>query len=87
MAISIPLGSAQQLTELFSYPNNPDGAELLPETIKHWVDQMLCRDGFGGAGATSRIRVVGDHFTLELDGPEAVGQYASRRLSSMDWRH
>ena len=75
---SIPLGPAESLVELFSYPNMPGSTEVLPETISHWFNQTIVRDGFGAKGATASVRVIGGQYTLELDGPAELEAYTSR---------
>src|SRR5436190_24364465 len=85
-ACSIPLGSVDRLARLYSYPNLPTGAESLPTTILHWFNQTLKRDGLHGAKA--HVRVTGDNFFLDLDGPadaqKAFPIYADRLPKLLD---
>ena len=67
-SLSFDLGSADELIELFSYPNRPDSCETLVETILHWVMQMIARDGYG-AVANANMHIDGEEYFLDLDGP------------------
>ena len=76
--LTLELGSAETLVKLFSYPNKPGGSESLADTILHWINQMLARDGFAGKGATASVQVNGNKYSLVLNGPDEVNDYADR---------
>ena len=82
MTVSIPLGSADRLTKLYSFPNSPDLGWTLVETVKHWFAMTLERDGLTDQGATVNVGVASDGYVLLLDGPAAIQsqlqQYAVR---------
>jgi hypothetical protein len=73
-AYSISLGSADRLTLLFSYPNDPNSSETLADTILHWLSQTLQRDGLTERGASAAVRVEGTSYFLDLDGPPLVAE-------------
>ena len=76
--INIDLGSASKLVKLFSYPNKPGSTESLTETILHWVNQMLARDGFAAKGAIASVRGQKGRYLLELQGPAEMKGYEIR---------
>ena len=72
---SIDLGTAIRLTQLYSFPNQTGSkGATLAQTIKHWFDQTLERDGLASQGAKSKVRITtkGEYF-LDLTGPDALG--------------
>ena len=73
-SISIPLGCPTQLEALFSFPNSADTSQTLEQTILHWFNQTLERDGL--ADTKARVSVIGGRCVLELQGPEAIQGYA-----------
>ncbi len=73
LVFSIPLGSADMLTQLFSYPNIPGGTDSLADTIGHWFSQTLDRDGLTAQGATFNVQVDASGYTLNLVGPPPIG--------------
>lgn len=78
--ISIPLGDADKLKVLYSYPNIPgtEDRESLADTILHWLGQTLTRDGLDAGMAT--VRTEGSGYCLDLDGPspEQCDKYKER---------
>ena len=66
---SIPLGTEERLKNLYSYPNTKDSKKSLADTILHWFNQTLARDGLTALGASAAIKTDKDEYTLELDGP------------------
>jgi hypothetical protein len=74
-AKTISLGAKDRLTDLFSYPNIHGSDESLADTIAHWFRQTLNRDGLENAGATATVRVEGETFYLDLDGPPALAAF------------
>jgi len=76
----IKLGSASTLVKLFSYPNKPGSTESLAETILHWFNQMLARDGFAAKGGTASVRAEGTRYFLDLEGPAEMKGYVERLL-------
>jgi hypothetical protein len=69
MPVSIPLGTTEQLTGLYSYPNTPGSSDSLPSTVLHWFMLTLKRDGIGAEGASARMILEGTAWVLVLDGP------------------
>lgn len=67
---SIPLGTADRLTVLYSYPNFTGDTRSLAATIEHWFGLTLTRDGC--AGATAKVRITGGSYFLDLTGPDAL---------------
>ncbi len=78
--IEIPLGSSEQLTQLYSFPNIPGSGDTLSETILYWFRQTLKRDGFieGDNKSIADIRVDDDNYILEISGPDAIQGYVTR---------
>jgi len=83
-SVSIPLGTTDYLTLVYSYPNNPDSSESLSDTILHWFNQTLERDGFKSEGATASVAADGDSLTLVVNGPDAVQEYSTRLPEFLD---
>ena len=77
-SVTITLGSARKLVDIFSYPNEPGSTESLPETIEHWLNQTLARDGYAAKGACCSVAVNNGQYTLTIDGPSGVEAYAER---------
>ena len=77
-SFNVELGSATTLVKLFSYPNKKGSTESLADTILHWVDQMLARDGFAAKGACASVRVEGTKYVLDLEGPAGMQGYVER---------
>ncbi len=74
-AYSIPLGTEDRLKLLYSYPNANNG-EGLADTILHWFDQTLQRDGLAALGAKATVQVHGAKYFLQLDGrPEVAARF------------
>jgi hypothetical protein len=77
-AHSIPLGPADRLVRLYSYPNKPGSTEVLADTILHWFNQTLVRDGLASQGANASVRCEGSAYFLDLNGPPALeGDFAT----------
>jgi len=77
-SVSIPLGTTSSLIKLFSYPNEANSTEPLTETILHWINQSLARDGFAAKGASADVQVDDGRYTLKIDGPKGIELYAER---------
>jgi hypothetical protein len=71
-AYSIALGEQDRVSQLYSYPNAPGSCETLADTVAHWFNQTLQRDGLAAQGATAAVRVEGTSYFLDLDGPPSV---------------
>ena len=79
MPYSIPLGSADRLVKLYSYPNDPkDESTTLADTIQHWFDLTLVRDGFKAPGTTASVRVDGGEYFLDIERSLEVAGYVDR---------
>ena len=72
LVFTIPLGTATNLTTLFAYPNIPGSSESLADTILHWFNQTLARDGLASQGAAATVQFDGTNYTLYLNGPPLV---------------
>ena len=77
-SFTIELGAAGDLVKLFSYPNAPGSSESLAQTVQHWMDQMLARDGFAAEGGTATVRVEGTTYHLDLNGSADMQGYVER---------
>lgn len=75
---SIALGTAERLEKLYSYPNDPSKSESLADTILHWFNQTLERDGFKAQGAKATVRIDGDDYFLDIEGPDDIAEYGNR---------
>lgn len=74
---SFALGDEQELTGLYSYPNKPGSSETLADTIEHYIQQTLRRDGF----LDTQVKVVqeGQQYTASLQGDSAqITDYKQR---------
>lgn len=72
MSYSISLGAEDRVSQLYSYPNNPNGKSSLAETVLRWFNQTLERDGLANLGARASVRVDGGNYFLDLDGPAEI---------------
>ena len=81
ISVTVDLGPASSLVNLFSYPNKAGSTESLSETILHRINQMLARDGFAAKGATASLRVEKGKYLLDLEGPAKMAVYKDRRRS------
>lgn len=63
----IPLGSAERLAVLYSYPNIKGDTTTLAETIEHWFGLTLQHDGLTEASCS--VVNERDNYTLVLTGP------------------
>jgi hypothetical protein len=69
---SICLGTQDRVGQLYSYPNAPADTESLADTVRHWFNLTLQRDGLAEQGATSAARIDGANYVLDLDGPPTI---------------
>ena len=87
-AVCISLGDRDRVAKLYSYPNQPNGTDTLEETVLHWFNQTLERDGLKDKGASASVRTVGEEYFLDLDGPSSVQDdlqvYADRLPKFLD---
>jgi hypothetical protein len=73
MTPTIDLGPEDRVRQLYSYPNVPGDRASLAETVVHWMELTLARDGLAGQGATAAVRIGPDgHYLLDLDGPATL---------------
>jgi len=88
MAVTIPLGTEACVSQLFSFPNSPTTPWTLAETVKHWFDMTLGRDGLAAQGAQASVSVGTTGYVLTLDGPPGIQaqlkQYAVRLPRFLD---
>jgi hypothetical protein len=66
-------GSVDFVATVFSYPNGSDIGETLQQTVEHWINLSLLRDGLTAQGVACST-ALGDmgQFFLSLTGPEAL---------------
>ncbi len=83
LVFPVPLGTTAQATALFSYPNIPGGTASLTDTILHWINQTLSRDGLTQGGASATVNISGDTCTLSLQGPALVSNALLRLAKSL----
>ena len=87
-AVSISLGDRDRVAKLYSYPNQSSGTDTLEETVFHWFNLTLERDGLKGEGASASVRIEGEEYFLDLDGPPSVQDdlqlYAERLPQFLD---
>ncbi len=91
--VQIPLGQTTDVAVLFAYPNNSDLDWTLCQTIEHWFNQTLVRDGYGSA--PSQIFAYAEEFgaqvTLSLRADDTLIRvlqlYATRlgKLLTIAW--
>ncbi len=72
MPVSISLGSEDRVSQLYSFKNSPSLNWTVAQTVKHWFDMTLDRDGLKAQGAKSSVSVVRGNYVLKLDGPDAI---------------
>ena len=88
MAVTIPLGTETCVSQLFSFPNSSTTPWTLAETVKHWFDMTLERDGLAAQGAQASVSVGSTGYVLTLDGPPGIQaqlkQYAVRLPQFLD---
>ncbi len=83
LVFTVPLGTIETLTPLFSYPNIPgDGASLI-DTISHWFAQTLDRDGLTALGATFNVQPDGAGYSLHLIGPPPISNFLLSYVSRL----
>ena len=70
--VSIPLGSRDLLTALYTYPNSTPRkpGDSLESTIEYWFKSTLARDGYAGATAKVRPGQGDGAWYLDLSGSE-----------------
>ena len=72
LVFTIPLGSASDVASFFSYPNVPGSTQSLSDTILHWFNQTLERDGLASQGAVARVQFDQTTYTLYVQGPPPI---------------
>ncbi len=83
LVFTVPLGTIETLTPLFSYPNIlGDGASLI-DTISHWFAQTLDRDGLTALGATFNVQPDGAGYSLHLIGPPPISNFLLSYVSRL----
>jgi len=66
MKVKINLGNEQSVKLAFSYPNKPGSKQNLAQTILHWSEQMLERDGLAAKGANAKVIVIEKEEEIDL---------------------
>ncbi len=88
MSYSISLGAEDRVSQLYSYPNDPNSKSSLAETVLRWFNQTLLRDGLANRGARAAVRAESGSYFLDLDGPEDVAssfpEYDKRLTQFLD---
>ena len=72
MSFTIKLGSVSRVSKLYSFKNSPACPWTLEETVKHWFDMTLQRDGLAEKGARASVRLEGSSVVLEINGPPSI---------------
>ena len=72
MPVTIALGSEDRISQLYSFPNSPTCPWTLAETVKHWFDMTLARDGLAKKGARASVSVGNQGVELILNGLDSV---------------
>jgi hypothetical protein len=72
MPVTISLGTDDRVSQLYSFPNSSSCPWTLAETVKHWFDMTLDRDGLADQGARASVSAAAGEYVLTLDGPGAV---------------
>lgn len=82
MKVIINLGNEESVKLAFSYPNIPTKKQSLADTVLHWCEQMLERDGLKDKGAKAKVTISEKQCTLELEGCDSLSSdfaiYAER---------
>ena len=76
--VTFPLGTTEELTSLYSYPNSEGSKQTLEETLEHYLNQRVRRDLVinGLADVTIKEKKVGDHYSVMISGDsEHVNEY------------
>jgi len=68
MKVIINLGNEESVKLAFSFPNIPGSEQDLAQTILHWSEQMLERDGLIHKGAQAEVRINEGQYYLDLKG-------------------
>ena len=75
--IDVPLGSTQRVTQLFAYPNNCNVICFRPwtleQTVEHYLNQSLQRDGYSRAKVSVSKRASGRAGLAPGGNAEEVG--------------
>jgi hypothetical protein len=72
MTVRILLGSEQRVSNLYSFPNSPTCPWTLAETVKHWFDMSLERDGLAAKGARATVAKTPKGCELTIIGPPGI---------------
>ncbi|MBM81061.1 MAG: hypothetical protein CMJ78_10765 [Planctomycetaceae bacterium] len=67
MPVSLNLGSKSRVAKLYSFPNSTTCPWTLEETVKHWFDMTLDRDGLSEKGARCSVSTSGRFLVLKID--------------------
>ena len=68
----INLGDEASVKLAFSYPNIPAKETSLEDTVLHWCEQMLDRDGLKAKGALAKVSISEQQCNLELEGNKSL---------------
>lgn len=73
--VKITLGEEDRLSKLYSHPNSPNDGLTLTDTIEHWFNQTLERDGFATQGAKAKVVSENSLYYLVIEGPDGIDGY------------
>ncbi|SLN45013.1 hypothetical protein PEL8287_02302 [Roseovarius litorisediminis] len=80
--IKIELGGSDRVAILFSFPNNKSLGWSLEETVVHWINQTLTRDGYNAAGLppviVAEVEISGGNVTLVLSSEVDLAHVLTR---------
>lgn len=84
---SLDLGSVSAVSDLFSYPNDPNSSDTVFQVACHWITLSLERDGMAPAvSASVQPGDMGQVF-LALTGPDAMQAQIDRFLARLGQFH
>lgn len=88
MTVRISLGSEKRVSGLYSFQNSPTCPWTREETVKHWFDMTLERDGLAAKGARSTVAKTAKGYELAISGPPEIQseleRYADRLPQFLD---
>lgn len=84
---SLDLGPVNLVTELFSYPNDPNSPDTLFQVVEHWIGLSLLRDGMAPAASCSvQLGAMGE-VSLTVQGPSTMQPQIDLFLSRLHQFH
>ncbi len=69
--VNLALGSVEDVTALYAHPNSPSLNWTLTETVEHWTNQTLTRDGYHSE-ITAQAKEASGNIFLTLSGDDCL---------------